>query len=82
MPWVLEPGDPVRVPLHHTRPIQHGLGWNGIQKVAPDTSIRKKLTLTTTANTMGPKTKLTFMSMLAEDRSVGGSREVKENEGQ
>ena len=25
VPWILEPGDPVRVPLHYTRPIQHGL---------------------------------------------------------
>ena len=25
VPWILEPGGPVRVPLYHTRPIQHGL---------------------------------------------------------
>ena len=28
VPWILEPGGPVRVPLYHTCPIQHSLHDN------------------------------------------------------
>jgi hypothetical protein len=28
VPWILEPGGPVRVPLDHTCPIQHSLQEN------------------------------------------------------
>ena len=69
VPWILEPGSPVSVPLNDTRPIQYGLDENqtGRCQTTPRTRWRdreSRLTLATTARTMGPKTMFMFISML------------------
>jgi hypothetical protein len=70
VPWILEPGSPVRVPLHHACPVQHSLHEH-FQHYETETPRVKQcrreseLTFATTANTMGPKIISTFgVSML------------------
>jgi len=63
VPWILEPGGPVRVPLYHTRSVQHSLHQPFSTK-KHQSQRGEELTFTTTANTMGPKTMFTFISMV------------------
>jgi len=82
VPWILEPGSPVGVPLNNTCPIEHRLHENqtGRCQTAPGTGWRHRgseLTLATTARTMGPKTMFMFISMLVvsldnQSRGAGG----------